>query len=150
MDASLPAATPTTEAHECTANRRFQTYNPLLYVIKKQVLDGWRQKEPVFTPAVLTTWGERGPGNTVIQEWLAMRYKALEATETAMGPRPDGYQVSGMVGKFRAEFRMALRMVALRRLGRMQRAAGLPPDCTRKLWSCCRAGKGSRMAPYCM
>ena len=36
--------------------------------------------------------GERGPGNTVIQEWLAMRYKAaLEATEAAMGPRPDGF-----------------------------------------------------------
>jgi hypothetical protein len=124
----LPAA-----AIETARAKKYQTYNPLLYVIKKQVLDGRRQKEPIFTPAVLTTAGERGPGNTVIQEWLAMRYKAsLEATEAAMGPRPDGYGVSGMVGKFRAQFRMALRMVAIRRLGRMQRAAGLPPDCTRK------------------
>jgi hypothetical protein len=139
----LPAA-----AIETARAKKYQTYNPLLYVIKKQVLDGRRQKEPFFTPAVLTTAGERGPGNTVIQEWLAMRYKAsLEATETAMGPRPDGYQVSGMVGKFRAEFRMALRMVAIRRLGRMQRAAGLPPDCTRKAADLLQGWEGQQEGP---
>jgi len=141
----LPAA-----AIETARAKKYQTYNPLLYVIKKQVLDGRRQKEPFFTPAVLTTAGERGPGNTVIQEWLAMRYKAsLEATETAMGPRPDGYQVimSGMVGKFRAEFRMALRMVAIRRLGRMQRAAGLPPDCTRNAADLLQGWEGQQEGP---
>ena len=37
-----------------------------------------------------------------------------------------------MVGKFRAEFRMALRMVAVRRMGALQRASGLPKECTRK------------------
>ena len=79
----LPAA-----AIETARAKKYQTYNPLLYVIRKQVLDGRRQKEPVFTPAVLTTAGERGPGNTVIQEWLAMRYKAsLEAMETVMGAK---------------------------------------------------------------
>ena len=77
-----------------------------------------------------------------------MRYKAsLEAMETAMGPRPDSYQVSGMVGKFRAEFRMALRMVAIRRLGRMQRAAGLPPDCTRKAADLLQGWEGQQEGP---
>jgi hypothetical protein len=113
--------------------KKFQTYNPLLYVIKKQVLDGRRQREPKFTPAVLTTFGERGPGVVLIQEWLAMRYKAtLERREATLGPRPDGFRTAGMVGKFRAEFRMALRMVAVRRMGALQRASGLPKECTRK------------------
>ena len=94
----------------------------------------------------------RLPKIFMVQEWLAMRYKAsLEATETAMGPRPDGYQVSGMVGKFRAEFRMALRMVAIRRLGRMQRAAGLPPDCTRKAADLLQGWEGQQaLVSYCM
>jgi hypothetical protein len=41
--------------------KKYQTYNPLLYVIKKQVLDGRRQREPRFTPAAVTTFGELGP-----------------------------------------------------------------------------------------
>ncbi len=47
---------------------QMQTYNPLLYVIKKQVLDGRRRKEPKLTPAAVTTFGELGPGYTVVQE----------------------------------------------------------------------------------
>ncbi len=55
--------------------KKYQTYNPLLYVIKKQVLDGRRQREPRFAPAAVTTFGELGPGCTVVQEWLAGRLK---------------------------------------------------------------------------
>ncbi len=40
--------------------KKYQTYKPLLYVIKKQVLDGRRQREPRFTPAAVTTFGEFG------------------------------------------------------------------------------------------
>ena len=35
---------------------------------KKQVLDGRRRKEPKFTPAAVTTFGELGPGCSVVQE----------------------------------------------------------------------------------
>ena len=66
---------------------KFQTYNPLLYVIKKQVVDKRRHKEPVFTPATVTRFGELGPGCTMVQEWLAMR---LKAHLTKVGERPDG------------------------------------------------------------
>ena len=42
--------------------KKYQTYNPLLYVMRKQVLDGRRRKVPIFTPAAVTTFGELGPG----------------------------------------------------------------------------------------
>ena len=45
-----------------------QTYDPLLYVIKKQVLDKRRTREPKFTPAVATSVGELGHGCTIVQE----------------------------------------------------------------------------------
>ena len=108
---------------------KYKTYNPLLYVIKKQVIDGRRRKEPVFTPATITTFGELGPGCVVVQEWLAMRFKA--ATQ-AMGPRPDGSSLAALTGSFRAEFRMALMLTAVRRASAMQMASGLPKGCTKK------------------
>ena len=108
---------------------KYQTYNPLLYVIKKQVIDGRRFKEPVFTPATITTFGELGPGCVVVQEWLAMRHKA---DLRAQGQRPDGANVSALTGAFRAEFRMALMLTAVRRASAMQQASGLPRGCTRK------------------
>ena len=108
---------------------KYKTYNPLLYVIKKQVIDGRRRKEPVFTPATITTFGELGPGCVVVQEWLARRFKA--ATQ-AMGPRPDGSSLAALTGSFRAEFRMALMLTAVRRASAMQMASGLPKGCTKK------------------
>ena len=103
--------------------RKFQTYNPLLYVIKKQVVDGRRNVTPVFTPMAVTTLGELGPGCAVVQEWLAMRFKAHLCS---LGHRPDGLSVPYLVGKFRADFRLALLMVVVRRAGAMQLASGLP------------------------
>ena len=104
-----------------------KTYNPLIYVIKKQVVDGRRRKEPQFTPAA-TTSGELGPGCVVVQEWLAMRYKAHL---TRAGDRADGRKAAQLTGKFRADFRMALLMVAARRAASVQQGAGLPSCCVR-------------------
>ena len=39
-------------------------------------------QEQLLRIPILTTAGERGPGNAMIQEWLAMRYKA------SLGNRP--------------------------------------------------------------
>ena len=61
--------------------KKYQTYNPLLYVVKKQVVDKRRRKEPKFTPLVVTTFGELGPGAVVVQEWLAMRLKVHHETQ---------------------------------------------------------------------
>jgi hypothetical protein len=116
-------------AIETARAKKYKTYNPLLYVIKKQVIDGRRRKEPQFSPLVMTTFGELGPGCAVAQEWLAMRYRA--SLEQA-GPRADGVKVTQLVGEFRTQFRIALMMVAIRRAAAMQQASGLPEICTKK------------------
>ena len=66
-------------ALETARNRKRQSYLPLLYVLKKQVMDARRRKEPVFTPMAVTSFGELGPGCAVVQEWLAMRLRAHHA-----------------------------------------------------------------------
>ena len=107
---------------------KLQSYNHLLCVIKKQVADKRRHKEPVFTPAVVTTFGELGPGCTMVQEWLAMR---LKEHLTMMGERPDGLTTTHLVGKFRADFRLAMMMCVVRRAAAMQLGSGLPSGCVR-------------------
>ena len=107
---------------------KFRTYNPLLYVIKKQVVDKRRRKEPVFTPVVVTSFGELGPGCTMVQEWLAMR---LKAHLTRVGERPDGLPATYLVGKFRADFRLAIMMCVVKRAAAMQLGSGLPSGCVR-------------------
>ena len=102
---------------------KYQTYSPLLYVMKKQVIDGRRRREPQFTPAVATSFGELGPGCTVVQEWLAMRYKEYLKT---VPERPDGYGVNYIVGKFRRDLRVALTMALVRRAAAIQLGSGLP------------------------
>ena len=92
------------------------------------MVDGRRRKEPQFTPAVVTTFGELGPGCAVVQEWLAMR---LKAHLTSLGERPDGVKISHIVGCFRAEFRLALMMTTVRRAAAMQLGSGLPSCCVR-------------------
>jgi len=108
--------------------RKYQTYNPLLYVLRKQLVDGRRQKEPKFTPAAVTTFGELGPGCVVVQEWLAMR---LKAHHTAMGARPDGLSPSDLTGAFRADFRLAILMATVRRAAAVQQGSGLPASSVR-------------------
>ena len=71
------------------------------------MLDKRRTREPKSTPAVATSFGELGPGYTVVQEWLAMRYKAYLQTQSAS---PDGYGVGYMVGKYRRDLRVDLTM----------------------------------------
>ena len=104
----------------------------LRHQLQKQVLDGRRRKEPKFTPAAVTTFGELGPGCTVVQEWLAMR---LKAHLTSLSERPDGVSVSQVVGRFRADFRLSLMMVAVRRAAAMLLGSGLPG------WLLCAGGR---------
>jgi len=73
--------------------KKYQTYNPLLYVIKKQVLDGRRQREPRFTPAAVTTFGELGPGCTGVhacrsgwRDGSRGTWKVLESDLTEQAP----------------------------------------------------------------
>ena len=122
---------------------KFQSYNHLLCVIKKQVADKRRHKEPVFTPAVVTTFGELGPGCTMVQEWLAMR---LKEHLTMMGERPDGLTTPYLVGKFRADFRLALVMCAVKRAAAMQLGSGLPSGCVRGDWGLLTTGSAVHVA----
>ena len=55
-------------AIETARKKKFLTYNPVLYVIKKQVLDQRRAKEPQLTPTAVTTFGELGEGCVMVQE----------------------------------------------------------------------------------
>ena len=117
---------------------------PLLYVIKKQVADGRRTREPVYATAAVTTFGELGAGCTKVQEWLAMRYKAHLS---GSGMRADGLEATVLVGRFRADLRMALMMVTVRRMAAMQQAAGLPSTCVRGLGEVLLAGPAEPSAP---
>ena len=115
-----------------TRAKKYQTYNPLLYVIKKQVVDKRRRKEPKFTPLVVTTFGELGPGAVVVQEWLAMRLKVHHVTQArTVGERPDGRTAAAITGRFRQRVRQALLMGAVRRAAACQQGSGLPKTCIR-------------------
>ena len=114
-----------------------------MYVIKKQVVDKRHHKEPVFTPATVTTFGELGPGCTMVQEWLAMR---LKEHLTMMGERPDGLTTPYLVGKFRADFRLALVMCAVKRAAAMQLGSGLPSGCVRGDWGLLTTGSAVHVA----
>ena len=59
-------------AIDTARRRKEQSYIPFIYVLKKQLVDGRRLQEPVFTPMVVTSFGELGSGCAVVQEWLAM------------------------------------------------------------------------------
>ena len=118
-------------AIETARRKKEQAYTPLVYVLKRQRLEGRRHNEPVFTPMAVTSFGELGPGCTVVQEWLAMR---LKAHHTAFGDRPDGLQAADLTKGFRKQFRMAILMVTIRRLGAMQRDSGLPDRCAWGRW----------------
>ena len=61
------------------------------------------------------------------------RGKATTARLTSDGNRADGRKPSQLTGKFRADFRMALLMVAARRAAAVQQGgrAGLPSCCVR-------------------
>jgi len=131
-------------AIETAEQRKDKTYMPLLYVIKKQVADGRRTREPVYATAAVTTFGELGAGCTKVQEWLAMRYKAHLS---GSGMRADGLEATVLVGRFRADLRMALMMVTVRRMAAMQQAAGLPSTCVRGLGEVLLAGPAEPSAP---
>ena len=117
-------------AIETAERRKASTYAPLLYIIKKQVADGRRSREPAYATAAVTTFGELGADCAKVQEWIAMRYKAHLL---GLGHRADGLDAKFLVGKFRADLRLALMMVTVRRMAAMQEAAGLPADCVRGL-----------------
>ena len=79
---------------------------------------------------------------TVVQEWLAMRYKEYLQTQPAS---PDGYGVGYMVGKYRRDLRIALTMALVRRSGAVQLGSGLPSRSIRgdfamiDLHACCNS-----------
>ena len=110
-------------AIETARDKKQRTYGPLVYILKKQVVDGRRPKEPLVEPMAVTTFGELGPGCTLVQEWLAMRLKAHLLAQPA---RPDGRDPAKITGRFRADFRLAIVMVCVRRAAAMQLGSGLP------------------------
>jgi hypothetical protein len=110
-------------AIETARAKKQRTYGPLVYILKKQVVDGRRPKEPLVEPMAVTTFGELGPGCTLVQEWLAMRLKAHLLAQPA---RPDGRDPAKITGRFRADFRLAIVMVCARRAAAMQLGSGLP------------------------
>jgi hypothetical protein len=117
-------------AIETARTKKQRTYGPLVYILKKQVVDGRRSKEPIVEPMAVTTFGEMGPGCTLVQEWLAMRLKAHLLAQPA---RPDGRDPAKITGRFRADFRLAIMMVCARRAAAMQLGSGLPDASIRGL-----------------
>ena len=49
-------------AIETARTKKQRTYGPLVYILKKQVVDGRRSKEPIVEPMAITTFGKLGPG----------------------------------------------------------------------------------------
>ena len=87
-------------------------------------------KEPIVEPMAVTTFGELGPGCTLVQEWLAMRLKAHLLAQPA---RPDGRDPAKITGRFRADFRLAIMMVCARRGSGHAAGSGLPDASIRGL-----------------
>jgi hypothetical protein len=108
---------------ELARTTKLDDYGLLVLLAQKQAVDGKRAHAPTFTPLTVTTQGEHGPGATLTREWLAKRFRQ-HLDETA--PRPDGSDTGVLVGRFRDDFNMMLRMAMIRRIGAMAAAAGLP------------------------
>lgn len=73
-----------------------------------------------------------------------MRYKAHLS---GSGMRADGLEAKVLVGRFRADLRMALMMATVRRMAAMQQAAGLPSTCVRGLGEVLLAGPAEPSTP---
>ena len=63
-----------------------------------------------------------------------------------MGERPDGLTTPYLVGKFRADFRLALVMCAVKRAAAMQLGSGLPSGCVRGDWGLLTTGSAVHVA----
>ena len=98
----------------------FFDYRLTMRTIKRII---YQKKEPLVEPMAVTTFGELGPGCTLVQEWLAMRLKAHLLAQPA---RPNGRDPAKITGRFRADFRLAIIMVCARRAAAMQLGYGLP------------------------
>jgi hypothetical protein len=107
---------------------KLDDYGMLALLGQKQAIDGKRAHAPQFTPLTVTTQGEHGPGATLTREWLAKRYRQ-HLDETS--PRADGSDTNALVGRYRDDFNMMLRMAIIRRIGAMATVVGLPDSSTR-------------------
>ena len=65
----------------------------------------------------------------MVQEWLAMRYKAHLNSQPE---RPDGVKVATLVGNFRVDFRLALIMTIVRTYVVLQRCSWSPGSPARR------------------
>ena len=65
----------------------------------------------------------------------------LKAHLTNAPARADGLGVGHIVGKFRADFRLAMLMALVRRAGAVQLGSGLPTGCVRGDFSLIDVGR---------
>jgi hypothetical protein len=103
-----------------------ETYLLLKLVASKQHTDGKRARMPEFYPVVLTTFGEVGPGATLVREWLCERLGRKLERE---GPRADGSEPKQLLNEYRQNFNMMLAEAVAHRVGAMATSAGLPKEC---------------------
>ncbi len=72
--------------------------------------------------------------NAAMDEYTVLVFRQqpfTDAEQSEFGERLDGVKVSQVVGRFRADFRLSLMMVAVRRAAAMLLGSSLPSCCVR-------------------
>lgn len=100
-----------------------EKYSRLVMVAAKQFKDGKRSSLPVFTPFVVSDFGELAPAASELQEWIVEQYRRKLVQE---GRRADGRSIADMVRQFRHRFKVGIQLGIAAGLGAMIQAAGQP------------------------
>ena len=98
-------------------------YGRLVMIAAKQHLDGKRASLPVFTPFVVSDFGELAPNAIELQEWLVDQYRRRCVK---IGHRSDGCSVQELVQQFRHKLKIGVQLAIAAGLGNMVQAAGQP------------------------
>jgi len=124
-DSKLVQSRPSVTVEKARQDKE-ETYLLLKLVASKQHTDGKRARMPEFHPVVLTTFGEVGPGATLVREWLCERLGRKLVRE---GPRADGAKPKQLLNEYRQNFNLMLAEAVAHRVGAMATTAGLPKEC---------------------
>ena len=117
-DAVASTPSPTLLARELAKKEK---YSRLVYVAKKQYLEGKRRAIPQFTPFVLADNGEMIPSSLTLQEWIVDAFRRKCQRE---GPWADGTSIGHSVTGFRHRLKLAVHFALASGMGVMINAAG--------------------------
>ena len=121
---SIPSVTsnpsPTLEHRESIKKEK---YSRLLCVAARQVLEGKRQRKPIFAPFAMSSTGDFGPEACLLLEWLIAQFRLSCSRD---GSRADGLTTKERVTDFRHRLTLDLQFAMAIGNGNMICAAGLP------------------------